>query len=51
MKIGIRKTKSNIFWLLLIGLLLGVILGLRQQPDSQKIISSSENVTLNTTQN
>lgn len=51
MKIGIRKTKSNIFWLFLAGLLFGVILGLRQPADSQKSISSSENVTSHTIQN
>ena len=27
---GIRKTKMNIFWLLVVGLLIGLVLGLRQ---------------------
>ena len=29
-KFGIRKTKMNIFWLLVVGLLIGLVLGLRQ---------------------
>lgn len=29
-KIGIKKTKMNIFWLFLIGLIIGVVIGLRQ---------------------
>ena len=32
---GIRKTKMNIFWLLVIGVLVGLVIGLRQQtPDT-----------------
>ena len=35
-KIGIKKTKMNIFWLLVVGLAIGVILGLRQpMPQTQ----------------
>lgn len=30
MKFGIRKTKTNIFWLFAAGLLIGLIFGLRQ---------------------
>ena len=29
-KFGIKKTKMNIFWLLVLGLIIGVVLGLRQ---------------------
>ena len=29
-KFGIRKTKMNIFWLFVVGLIIGGVLGLRQ---------------------
>ncbi|MBQ7413459.1 MAG: hypothetical protein IJV07_04220 [Alphaproteobacteria bacterium] len=34
-KFGIRKTKMNIFWLFLAGLLVGVVIGLRQPMPSE----------------
>ena len=30
-KFGIKKTKMNIFWLFVLGLLIGVVFGLRNQ--------------------
>lgn len=30
MKIAIKKTKMNIFWLLVLGLLIGLVFGLRR---------------------
>jgi len=36
-KFGIKKTKMNIFWLLVIGLIIGVVLGLRQPMPKQTI--------------
>lgn len=35
-KFGIRKTKMNIFWLFVFGLLFGVVLALRQGPTAQQ---------------
>jgi len=35
-KFGIRKTKMNIFWLLMLGLLIGVVVGLRQPMPQQQ---------------
>ena len=41
-KFGIRKTKMNIFWLLLLGILIGVVLGIRQPvPQIEKITEVS----------
>lgn len=37
-KIGIKKTKMNIFWLFLIGLIIGVVIGLRQSV-SEPVVS------------
>ena len=34
-KFGIKRTKMNIFWLFLIGLLIGIVFGLRQPIPSQ----------------
>lgn len=48
-KFGIRKTKMNIFWLFLIGLLIGVVLGLRQ-PASEQDTSKTEITQINQTQ-
>lgn len=39
-KIGIKKTKMNIFWLFLIGLIVGVVIGLRQSV-SEPVVSVS----------
>ena len=36
-KFGIRKTKMNIFWLLVLGLIIGVVLGLRQPMPSPQV--------------
>ena len=36
-KFGIRKTKMNIFWLLVIGILIGLVLGLRQPMPNQEV--------------
>lgn len=36
-KFGIRKTKMNIFWLLVVGLVIGVVVGLRQPMPNQAI--------------
>ena len=33
-KFGIKKTKMNIFWLLVAGAIIGVVVGLRQQAPS-----------------
>lgn len=33
-KFGIKKTKMNIFWLLLAGLIIGGVIGLRQSAPS-----------------
>lgn len=41
MKLGIRKTKANIFWLFVMGLLIGLIMGLRQ-PIADKIPESGQ---------
>ena len=30
-KFGVKKTKMNIFWLFILGLLIGVVFGLRNQ--------------------
>ena len=35
-KFGIRKTKMNIFWLFIAGLLIGVIIALRQPMPTQQ---------------
>ena len=43
-KFGIRKTKMNIFWLFVAGLLIGVILGLRQ-PIPQQAPAPAPTVT------
>ena len=44
-KFGIRKTKMNIFWLFVFGMLFGVVLGLRQPVPNQVV--SSETVIQN----
>ena len=36
-KFGIKRTKMNIFWLLMAGLLIGVVLGLRQPMPSPQV--------------
>ena len=46
-KFGIRKTKMNIFWLFLFGLLIGVVCALRQPAPTraqteQVIVSTAE---------
>ena len=33
-KFGIKKTKMNIFWLLVAGVIIGAVIGLRQQAPS-----------------
>ena len=43
-KFGIRKTKMNIFWLLVVGLLIGLVIGLRQPMDSNTV-NHQPNVT------
>ena len=40
-KFGIRKTKMNIFWLLVVGLLIGLVLGLRQPMNTQTVNNQS----------
>ena len=40
-KFGIRKTKMNIFWLLVVGLLIGLVLGLRQPMNTQPVNGQS----------
>ena len=48
-KFGIRKTKMNIFWLFLAGLLVGVIIGLRQPMPSENIPETQQKpVTMET---
>ena len=41
---GIRKTKMNIFWLLVVGLLIGLVLGLRQ-PVNNSAVNQQQTVT------
>ena len=36
-KFGIRKTKMNIFWLLVVGLLIGLVVGLRQPMNTDTV--------------
>lgn len=44
-KFGIRKTKMNIFWLFVFGMLIGLIFALRQpQPTQQQ----TEQITVST---
>lgn len=44
-KFGIRKTKMNIFWLFLIGLLIGLVIGLRQPMPTADAAPSAVSVT------
>ena len=39
-KFGIRKTKMNIFWLFVFGMLFGAVLGLRQPTPNQVATTS-----------
>jgi len=42
-KFGIKKTKMNIFWLLVVGLAIGVVLGLRQPvPQTQAPVAEQQ---------
>ena len=43
-KFGIRKTKMNIFWLFVVGLLIGLVFGLRQ-PTNANTVNQQRTVT------
>lgn len=45
-KIGIRKTKMNIFWLLVIGLIIGVVVGLRQPMPAQTAPQTTQPINM-----